>query len=47
MGLANTRAAFETAILDAIQADDPTVTVVFDNTPFAKPGKTKNTLWLL
>jgi len=41
MGLVNTRAAFETAILDAIQADDPTVTVVFDNTPFAKPGKTK------
>ena len=41
MGLVNTRAAFETAILDAVQADDPTVTVVFDNTPFAKPGKTK------
>jgi len=41
MTLVNTRAAFETAILNAINDADPTVTVVFDNTPFTKPGKTK------
>ena len=41
MSLVNVRAAFETAILDAVQDSDPTVTVVFDNTPFTNPGKTK------
>jgi hypothetical protein len=41
MTLVNARAAFETAILDAVNDSDPTVTVVFDNTPFSSPGKTK------
>ena len=41
MTLVNARAAFETAILDAVQETDPTVTVVFDNTPFTTPGKNK------
>ena len=41
MTLVNARAAFETAILDTVQAADPTVTVVFDNTPFTSPGKNK------
>ena len=41
MTLVNARAAFETAILDPVQDADPTVTVVFDNTPFATPGKNK------
>ena len=41
MTLVNAKAAFETAILDTVNDADPTVTVVFDNTPFAKPGKTK------
>ena len=41
MTLVIARAAFETAILDTVNVAVPTVTVVFDNTPFAKPGKTK------
>ena len=41
MTLVKARAAFETAILDTVQAADPTVTVVFDNTPFTTPGKNK------
>ena len=41
MTLVNTRAAFETAIFDKVQDADPTVTVVFDNTPFTKPGLKK------
>ena len=41
MTLVNTRAAFETAIFDKVQDADPTVTVVFDNTPFTTPGKNK------
>ena len=41
MTLVNVRAAFETAIQDTIQDADPTVTVVFDNTPFSTPGKNK------
>lgn len=41
MSLVNVRAAFETAILNTVNDEDPTVTVVFDNTPFTKPGKTK------
>ena len=42
MTLVNARAAFETAILDAVNDSDPTVTVVFDNTPFSSPGKIKS-----
>ena len=41
MTLVNTRAAFVTAILDAVNDSDPTVTVVFDNSPFSSPGKNK------
>ena len=41
MTLVNARAAFETAILDAVNNSDPTVIVVFDNTPFSSPGKNK------
>ena len=41
MTLVNAKAAFETAILNSIKDSDPTVTVVFDNTPFTTPGKNK------
>ncbi len=41
MTLVNARAAFETAILDAVNDSDPTVTVVFDNMPFTTPGNNK------
>jgi len=41
MTLVNARAAFETAIKDAVANADPTVTVVFDNTPFNTPGLNK------
>ena len=41
MTLVNARAAFETAILDAVKDADPTVSVIFDNTPFSTPGKNK------
>ena len=41
MTLVNARAAFETALLDAVNDSDPTVTVVFDNSPFSSPGKNK------
>ena len=44
MTLVNARAAFETAILDAVNDSDPTVTVVFDNSPFSSPGKNKKYL---
>ena len=44
MTLVNTRAAFETAILDAVNDSDPTVTVVFDNSPFSSPGKNKKSV---
>ena len=40
MSLVNTRAALETAIKNEITADN-TVTLVFDNMPFCKPGKNK------
>ena len=33
MSLVNARAAFETAILDAVTDADPTVSVIFDNMP--------------
>jgi len=41
MTLVNARAAFETVIQDKVQEADPTVTVVFDNTPFTQPGVRK------
>jgi hypothetical protein len=41
MTLVNARAAFETAIKNAVTTADNTVTVVFDNIPFTTPGKTK------
>ena len=41
MSLVNTRAAFETAIQNKVQEVDPTVIVVFDNTPFNEPGLRK------
>jgi len=41
MSLVNTRAAFETAIQNKVQEVDPTVIVVFDNTPFNQPGLRK------
>ena len=41
MTLVNARAAFETAIESAVFDVDPTVTVVFDNTPFSSPGTNK------
>jgi len=41
MTLVKTRAAFETAIRDKVSEVDPTVIVVFDNTPFNQPGLRK------
>ena len=41
MTLVNARAAFETAIKNAVTTADNTVTLVFDNMPFTTPGKTK------
>ena len=41
MTLVKARAAFETAIQDKVQDVDPTVIVVFDNTPFSQPGAKK------
>ena len=41
MTLVKTRAAFETAIQEKINEIDPTVVVVFDNTPFNQPGVRK------
>ena len=40
MTLANTRAAFEKAVTDAVAAADATVKMSYDNTPFTTPGKT-------
>jgi hypothetical protein len=40
MSLVSVRAAFEKAVTDAVAAVDPTVTMVYDNTPFTTPGKT-------
>ena len=40
MTLVNTRAAFEAAITDAVKDVDPTVTMVYDNVSYTKPGKT-------
>jgi hypothetical protein len=41
MTLVNARAAFETAIKNAVTTADNTVTMVFDNMPFSTPGKNK------
>ena len=41
MTLVKARAAIETAIKEAVEDADPTVSVVFDNTPFTTPGKNK------
>jgi len=41
MTLVNARAAFETAIKNAVTTADNTVTVVFDNMPFTTPGINK------
>ena len=41
MTLVNARAAFETAIKNAVTIADNTVTLVFDNMPFTTPGKNK------
>ena len=41
MTLVNARAAFETAIKNAVTTADNTVTVVFDNMPFTTPCKNK------
>ena len=41
MTLVNTRAAFETAVTDAVNDADPTVLMVYDNVHFTTPGKTQ------
>ena len=41
MTLVNARAAFEKAVTDAVIAADGTVTMVYENVPYIKPGKTK------
>ena len=41
MSLTNTRAAIEESLQDTLKAANPTVSVVFDNTPFTSPGKSK------
>ena len=41
MTLVNSRAAFESAIKNAVTTADNTVTVVFDNMPISAPGKNK------
>ena len=41
MTLVNARAAFEKAVTDAVIAADGTVTMVYENVPYIKPGKAK------
>jgi len=41
MSLTNVRASIEEAIKTTLKDSNPTVSVVFDNTPFTSPGKTK------
>ena len=41
MTLVKARAALEVAIRDSLKDNQPTVTVVFDNTPFTTPGRMK------
>ena len=40
MTLVNVRAAFEKAVTDQINDNDPTIKMVYDNVPFKVPGKT-------
>tara|TARA_R100001460_G_scaffold17945_1_gene38192 strand:+ start:681 stop:1109 length:429 start_codon:yes stop_codon:yes gene_type:complete len=41
MSLVNARAAFEKAITDAVATADNTVLMMYDNTTYTTPGKTK------
>lgn len=41
MTLVKARAALEVAIRNSLKGKQPRVTVVFDNTPFTTPGRTK------
>jgi len=40
MTLVNVRAAFEKAVTDQVNDNDPTIKMVYDNVPFKSPGKT-------
>ena len=40
MTLINVRAAFEKAVTDQVNDNDPTIKMVYDNVPFKVPGKT-------
>ncbi len=40
MTLVNVRAAFEKAVTDQVNDNDPTIKMVYDNVPFKVPGKT-------
>ena len=40
MTLVNTRTAFEKAVTDQVNDNDPTIKMVYDNVPFKVPGKT-------
>jgi len=40
MTLVNVRAAFEKAVTDQVNNNDPTIKMVYDNVPFKVPGKT-------
>jgi len=40
MTLVNVRAAFEKAVTDQVNDNDPTIKMVYDNVPFKIPGKT-------
>ena len=40
MTLVNVRAAFEKAVTDQVNDNDPTVKMVYDNVPFKAPSKT-------
>jgi len=40
MTLVNVRAAFEKAVTDRVNDNDPTIKMVYDNVPFKVPGKT-------
>ena len=39
MTLVNVRAAFEKAVTDQVNDNDPTIKMVYDNVPFKVPGK--------
>ena len=40
MTLVNVRAAFEKAVTDQVNDNDPTIKIIYDNVPFKVPGKT-------